>query len=102
MYEIWLIINTFYELALANLALVLGVFIVWAILMGLTWQRKSKPWGAGVKPALLAAVAVWIISFMLIPGMTKSSFANVTYILDWLVVAGVAAAIAGLAALFIG
>ena len=33
MYEIWLIINTFYELALANLGLVLGTLIIWLVLM---------------------------------------------------------------------
>lgn len=101
MYEIWLIINTFYELALMNLGLVVGVFVVWAGLMVVTQIKKTQPWCASVKPALLVAVLVWVVSFMLVPSMTKSSFANVTYILDYLVVAGVAAAIAGLVAVFV-
>lgn len=102
MYEIWLIINTFYELALANLGLVIGVLVIWLALMVVTHLKKSLPWSKGVKPALLVAVAVWVVSFVLVPGLTKSSFANVTYIVDYLVVAGVAAAMAGLVALFVG
>jgi len=102
MYEIWLIINTFYELALANLGLVIGVLVIWLALMVVTQLKKSQPWRKGVKPALLVAIVVWAVSFALVPGLTKSSFANVTYIVDYLVVAGVAAAIAGLVALFVG
>lgn len=101
MYEIWLIINTFYELALMNIGLIVGVFVVWAGLMLATQFKKTQPWCTSVKPALLVAVLVWVVSFMLVPSMTKSSFANVTYILDYLVVAGVAAAIAGLVAVFV-
>ncbi len=102
MYEIWLIINTFYELALMNLTLVVVVFMLWLALMLFTGVQKEQPWSRGIKPALLVAVVVWVVSFALIPGMTKSSFANVTYIVDYMVVAGVAAAIAGLVGLFVG
>lgn len=102
MYEIWLIINTFYELALANLGLVLTVLVLWLLLMSVTQFMKTSPWLKGVKPALLVAAVVWVISIFLVPGATKSSFANVTYIVDWLVVIGVALAVAGLVALFVG
>lgn len=101
MYEIWLIINTFYELALMNLGLVIGVLVVWLAVMVVAQMKKTQPWYTSVKPALLVALVVWVVSFMLVPGMTKSSFENVTYILDYLVVAGVAAAIAGLVAVFV-
>lgn len=100
MYEIWLIINTFYELALMNLGLVIGVLVVWLAVMVVAQMKKTQPWCASIKPALLVALVVWVVSFMLVPSMTKSSFENVTYILDYLVVAGVAAAVAGLVAVF--
>lgn len=100
MYEIWLIINTFYELALMNIGLVLTVLILWIALMAVAASKKTQPWCQAIKPALILAVVVWVISFALVPGMTKSSFANVTYIVDYMVVAGVAAAVAGLVAIF--
>ena len=102
MYEIWLVINTFYELTLANLGLVLGTLIAWLALMLLTQFKKDLPWSKGVKPALLVAVVFWMIFFVALPGLTKSSFASVISILDWLTVAGVAAGFAGLLALFVG
>lgn len=101
MYEIWLIINTFYELALMNLGLVMAVLVIWLALMAVTQMKKSLPWSCAVKPALLVAVVIWLVSFVLVPSMTKSSFANVTYVVDYLVVAGVAAAVAGLVAVFV-
>ena len=101
MYEIWLILNTFYELAMANLGLVVTVLVLWLALMVFAGFRKSAPWCRGIKPALLVAVVVWVVSFALVPSMTKSSFADVTYFIDYLVVAGVAAACAGLVAAFV-
>lgn len=46
MYEIWLIINTFYELAMANLGLVIGVLAAWLALMVVAGMKKHPP---GVK-----------------------------------------------------
>ena len=89
MYEIWLIINTFYELALANLGLVLGTLIIWLVLMVIAMFTKRLPWRKGIKPAILIGMVLWVFYFVMMPGWTKSSFANVTYILDWLTLGGV-------------
>lgn len=101
MYEIWLIINTFYELALMNLGLVVSTLIIWIALMAIAAKNKTKCWCSGIKPAALVAIVVWVIAFMLIPGITKSSFADVTYIVDYMVVAGVALACAGIVGAFV-
>ncbi len=101
MYEIWLIINTFYELAMANLELVVGILVAWLALMVVAGMKKTSAWGKGFMPALAVAVLVWIAGFVLVPSLTKSSFSNVTYFWDYLVVAGVAAGFAGLAAAFV-
>lgn len=101
MYEIWLIINTFYELALANLSLVLVTLILWLVLMVIAMFTKRLPWRKGIKPAILIGMVLWVFYFVMMPGWTKSSFANVTYILDWLVLGGVTTAFAALSALFI-
>ncbi len=102
MYEIWLIINTFYELALANLGLVLSTLIVWLALMLVTQFRKNLPWSKGIKFATVIGVLAWLAFFVLVPGLTKSSFSSVNSVIDWLAVAGVAAGFAGLLALFVG
>ena len=102
MYEIWLILNTFYELALANLGLVLGTLIVWLMLMLVTQFNKKLPWSKGVKAAIIVALVAWVIFFALAPGLTKSSFEYVNSMIDWLAVGGISAAFAGLLALFIG
>lgn len=102
MYEIWLIINTFYELALANLGLVLSTLIVWLVLMLITQLRKQLPWGQGIKAAIVVGLVAWVIFFAMLPSLTKSSFAAVNSIIDWFTVAGVAAAFAALLALFVG
>lgn len=102
MYEIWLILNTFYELALANLGLVLGTLVVWLMLMLVTQFSKKLPWSKGVKAAIIVGLVAWVIFFALVPSLTKSSFAEVNSVIDWLSVAGVAAGFAGLLAIFIG
>lgn len=102
MYEIWLIINTFYELALANLGLVLSTLIVWLALMLVTQFRKNLPWSKGIKFATVIGVLAWLAFFVLVPGLTKSSFSSVNSVIDWLAVAGIAAGFAGLLALFVG
>ena len=102
MYEIWLVINTFYELALVNLGLVLSTLVIWLVLMLVTQFRKKLPWGKGIKAAIAVGVVAWLIFFMMVPGLTNSSFASVNSIVDWFTVAGVAAGFAGLLALFVG
>lgn len=102
MYEIWLVINTFYELALANLGLVLSTLIAWLVLMLVTQFGKKLPWGRGIKAAIAVGLVAWVAFFVLVPSLTKSSFAEVNSVIDWLSVAGVAAGFAGLLAIFIG
>ena len=102
MYEIWLVINTFYELALANLSWVLSTLMVWLVLMLVTQVSKKLPWGQGIKAAIVIGVLAWLAFFVLVPGLTKSCFAEVNSVIDWLTVAGVAAGFAGLLAIFVG
>lgn len=102
MYEVWLILNTFYELALANLGVVLGTLIAWLMLMLMTQFSKKLPWSKGVKAAIVVGLAAWVIFFALVPSLTKSSFKYVNSVIDWLAVGGVSVAFAGLLALFIG
>lgn len=102
MYEIWLVINTIYELVLANQGLVLGIVLPWLALMLFTQFKKHVRWLQALKPTLLIAVVSWLVFFALVPSLTKSSFASVNSVIDWLTVAGVAAGLAGVVAIFAG
>ncbi|MDY0207558.1 MAG: hypothetical protein RBR82_13190 [Pseudomonas sp.] len=102
MYEIWLVINTVYELILANMDITLGLLIPWLALMLLTQFKKQVPWSQVIKPTLVVAIVLWFVFFALVPGMTKSSFASVNSGIDWLVVAGLAAGFSGIIAIFVG
>lgn len=102
MYELWLVINTFYELALVNLGLVLSILAVWLLLMLVTQFSKKLSWGKGIKVAIAVGMVAWLVFFMMVPGLTNSSFASVNSIVDWFTVAGVAAGLAALVALFVG
>ncbi|WEN42288.1 hypothetical protein CKCBHOJB_01875 [Thauera sp. GDN1] len=83
MYEIWLTLNILFELALQYLPAVVGTAVLWVALMGLAASRGNAGWGKALKPALVIFVVVTAITFFITPAMTKSSFANMGYWVDW-------------------
>ena len=83
MYEIWLTLNILYELGLQYLPMVIGTALLWLALMAVAAARGRAGWGAALKPAIAIAVVVTAITFFITPGMTKSSFANMGYWVDW-------------------
>lgn len=99
---IWMALNTFYELFLANMVLVFSILIPWLALILFTQFKKAAPWSKVIKPTLVVTAVLWFVFFALVPSLTKSSFADVNSGIDWLTVIGLAAAFAGLVAIFIG
>ena len=83
MYEIWLTLNILFELGLQYLPVVIGTALLWLILMALAANRRNAGWGKAIRPALVVFVVVTAITFFITPGMTKSSFANMGYWVDW-------------------
>ena len=83
MYEIWLTLNILFELGLQYLPVVIGAALLWLILMAFAARRGNAGWGKAIWPALVAFVVVTAITFFITPGMTKSSFANMGYWVDW-------------------
>ena len=98
MYEIWLTLNILYELGLQYLPMVIGTALLWLALMAVAAARGRAGWGAALKPAIAIAVVVTAITFFITPGMTKSSFANMGYWVDWGNLFLYAAAFGGVAA----
>ena len=98
MYEIWLTLNILYELGLQYLPVVIGTALLWLALMAVAAARGRAGWGAALKPAIAIAVVVTAITFFITPGMTKSSFANMGYWVDWMNLFFYAAAFGAVAA----
>ncbi len=82
MYEIWLVMNIVWELALANAPLLLAALLLWVILLAAALRRRPR-WGAALPPALLVGVAVAVLAFLAVPTALKSSFGDMGYWVDW-------------------
>jgi hypothetical protein len=80
MYEIWLMINIVFEIALSYwLPITLGVGL-WLVVMWFARKRLS----AQVIPLSLAAGAVAVVvAFFALPAINKSTLADMGYWVDW-------------------
>ena len=100
MYEIWLGMNIFYELALMYLPLLFVVFLVWAVLMIYAFQKKAL-WSRGIKGAIVGGIIATAIAFLAVPYITKSSLGELGYWFDYVTLIGVAAMYGAVAAALI-
>ena len=80
MYEIWLMLNIVFEIALTiklELAIALLVLIALTLLSAKKWQKIM------IKPSIYLGLLVGVISFFTIPSLTKSSISEMGYWIDW-------------------
>jgi uncharacterized membrane protein YhdT len=89
MYEIWLGINIFYELALVYLPLLFIVALVWVALIAYAIQKKAK-WTLGIKGAVIGGIIATAIAFLSLPAITKSSLGELGYWFDYVSLLGMA------------
>jgi hypothetical protein len=101
MYEIWLMLNIVWEIALGAAPLLLVAGLVWLALMGTAWRIASAHWRAGFLPALLIGLTVAVAAFLLLPGSLRSTLSDMGYWLDWVTLLGLAAASGAAAAAFV-
>jgi hypothetical protein len=101
MYEIWLLLNIIWEIALSVWPHVLVAALVWLALMGTVWRTASGHWRAGLLPALLVGGAAAAAAFILVPVSLHSTLSDMGYWLDWATLFGIAAAVGGVVAVFI-
>ncbi len=92
MYEIWLGINIFYELAWMYAPVVLGVALALALSYTLAWRRGGQ-WRAARPRALGAAAIAAGLATLGVPTLTRSSLAEMGYWIDWLNLLMIAGAI---------
>ncbi len=100
MYEIWLVLNILWELALGAAPWLIVALAVWLALMVVASRRPGVGWRSGLAGTVLVAVVVAIAAFLLVPGLTRSSLGELRYWVDWVNLFGVALGFAVLAAAF--
>ena len=102
MYEIWLTLNILWELAWCNWPWLLAAALPWLAISGLALLTSGSRWKVALRPSLLLALLAGIITFLLAPALSRSSFSNVTYLADWvnLLAIGMAGAAAAWALLW--
>jgi hypothetical protein len=100
MYEIWLVLNILWELALGVWPLLLGAALLWVGVVAGALRRPAAGWAAGLPLALAVGAAVAIAAFVLVPAATRSSLGELRYWVDWLNLLGIAAAFGAVAVAF--
>jgi len=100
MYEIWLVLNIVWEIALGAAPWLLAALAVWIALM-VAASRRGAAWRAGLGGAAAVAAVVAVVAFLWVPGATRSSLGELRYWVDWANLAGVALGFAGAAALLV-
>lgn len=100
MYELWLVLNIVWEIALGLWPLLLGAGVLWAVLMGTAWRRPGTRWAAGLPLALGVAAVVAVAAVVLVPPSTRSSLSEMAYWVDWANLLAVAAGFGAAALLF--
>jgi hypothetical protein len=100
MYEIWLMLNIVWEIALGAWPLLLMAAVLWLALMGTSWRIAGAHWRAALLPALGIGLVMAVVAALMLPGWTQSALANMGYWVDWAILLGLAAAAGGVVAAF--
>lgn len=80
MYEIWLMINIVYEIALSYW---LPIAVVAGLWLALMWVARKRLAAGAIPLALGLGVVATVIAFFALPGINKSALSNMGYWVDW-------------------
>ncbi len=83
MYEIWLVMNIVWEIALGFWPLLAAGAVVWLVLMALAWRRPAAQWRSAWPMAAGVAVVAAVVGFLVVPTTTGSSLHELAYWVDW-------------------
>jgi hypothetical protein len=101
MYEIWLAMNIVWEIAMSIWPALLVAALAWIALVVVALRRPGARWGAGLGTAVLAGIAVMVVSVLVVPYLTKSSLAEMGYWVDWANLAAIGAGFGAIAAAYV-
>ncbi len=97
MYEIWLMLNIVWEIALGVWPLLLLAAVLWLALVGMAWRQHGRHWRAGVWPAVGVGVLATTLAALWLPGWTRASLSDMGDWVDWGILLALAAAIGAVA-----
>ena len=100
MYEIWLMLNIVWEIALGVWPLLLMAAVLWLALMGTSWRTAGAHWRAALVPALGIGLAIAVVAALMLPGWTQSELSNMGYWVDWANLLVIALGLGAVAAVF--
>jgi hypothetical protein len=100
MYEILLMLNILWELALDHAALLIAALGIWAVLLLFALRRGAGAWRAALPGALLAGAVVAILAFFTVPAATLSSLSELRYWVDWANLVGIAGGVGAVGVAF--
>lgn len=89
MYEIWLMLNIGYEVAMSIWPVLVVALTVWLAMLWIAGHRLSARTLTG--SVLLGVVGALVAGFVL-PSLSGSSFDDMSYWLDWATLVGLAVA----------
>ena len=98
MYEIWLVMNIVWEIALGVWPLLALGAVAWLVLMVLAWRQPMAQWRGALPMAMGIAMVAAVIGFVVVPTTSRSSLQELAYWVDWANLASIALGI-GVAAL---
>jgi hypothetical protein len=90
MYELWLMLNIAWGIALGVWPVLALALVVWLVLMGAALRRRGVGWGRPMRGVLLAGALVAVTVLLTLPALTRSSLRDVAYWVDWASLAGLA------------
>ena len=100
MYEIWLMLNIVYEIALSIWPWLLALAALWLGLMVLARRGRGSDWRTCLPKAVALGALLGGVIFFVTPLWTKSGLGEMKYWVDWANLIGIALAWAVAAALF--
>ncbi len=92
MYEVWLMLNIVYELALTIWPVLVALAVAWLFLMARARGRSGRDWRACLPGAIGLGLLVAAVIFFVTPAWTRSSLSEMKYWVDWANLLGIAAA----------
>lgn len=82
MYEIWLVINILWEIALSLWPVLLVVAAIWAFMV-LRALTRGGVWRRSLGLTLVVGVVVALVLIPVVPGAVGSSMSDMGYWVDW-------------------
>jgi len=100
MYEIWLMLNIVWEIALDTIGPIIMLALVWLTLIVLAARNQQSNWRGTRVLAIVVGGAFALAAMFALPALTRSSTSELAYIVDWLALFGMAVGFGAAAAVF--